>query len=76
MEKRTVGGGDVYLMEEGTISQGHTPDGKEDCGWRGCLPNGRGDNKIRTHIPDGRGDSGWRRCLPDGRGDNITRTHT
>ena len=23
-------------MEEGIISQGHTPDGREDCGWRGC----------------------------------------
>ena len=61
MEKRTVGGGDVYLMEEGTISQGHTPDG-------------RGDNITRTHLmEEGTISQGH---TPDGRGDNITRTHT
>ena len=49
-------------MEEGTISQGHTPDGREDCGWRGCLPDGRGDNITRTHIPDGKEDCGLRGC--------------
>ena len=60
-------------MEERTISQGHTPDGKEDCGWRGCLPDGRGDNITRTHLmEEGTISQGH---TPDGRGDNITRTH-
>ena len=69
-----MGGGDVYLIEEGTISQGHTPDGKEDCGWRGCLPDGRGDNITRTHLmEEGTISQGH---TPDGREDNITRTHT